>query len=45
MSSDPDLTNPQRGHLYVIAAPSGTGKTTLVHRLLQNEAMLGFTTS
>ncbi len=25
----------QRGHLYVISAPSGTGKTTVVHRLRQ----------
>ena len=28
-------TEVQRGHLYVIAAPSGAGKTTLVHRLMQ----------
>ncbi len=45
MSSDPDLTLPHRGHLYVIAAPSGAGKTTLVHRLLQADDALRFSIS
>jgi guanylate kinase len=40
-----DLESPQRGHLYVIAAPSGAGKTTLVHRLLQTDDSLRFSIS
>jgi guanylate kinase len=40
-----DLELPQRGHLYVIAAPSGAGKTTLVHRLLQADDSLRFSIS
>lgn len=36
---------PKRGHLYVIAAPSGAGKTTLVHRLLQTDDSLRFSIS
>jgi guanylate kinase len=43
--SDSDLIPPQRGHLYVIAAPSGAGKTTLVHRLLQADDSLRFSIS
>ncbi|MCP3999853.1 MAG: guanylate kinase [Gammaproteobacteria bacterium] len=35
----------QRGHLFVIAAPSGAGKTTLVHRLLQENQNLRFSIS
>lgn len=36
---------PSRGHLFVIAAPSGTGKTSLVRALLQREPALGFSVS
>jgi guanylate kinase len=36
---------PQRGRLIVIAAPSGAGKTTLVHALLQRMANLAFSVS
>ena len=43
MSSDPAL--PQRGHLFVIAAPSGAGKTTLVHRLIDIDDTLRFSIS
>ena len=35
----------QRGHLFVIAAPSGAGKTTLVHRLMNENADLRFSVS
>jgi guanylate kinase len=35
----------QRGHLFVIAAPSGAGKTTLVHRLLRENRNLRFSVS
>jgi guanylate kinase len=35
----------QRGHLYVIAAPSGAGKTTLVHRLMRENKELRFSVS
>lgn len=35
----------QRGHLYVIAAPSGAGKTTLVHRLMAARDDLRFSIS
>jgi len=38
-------TNQQRGELFVIAAPSGAGKTTLVHRLLQTNDDLRFSIS
>ena len=34
-----------RGNLVVIAAPSGAGKTTLVHAVLQREPMLTFSVS
>ena len=30
-------TTPTRGHLYIVAAPSGAGKTTLVRMLLAND--------
>lgn len=43
MSSDPQVT--QRGHLFVIAAPSGAGKTTLVHRLILADDTLRFSIS
>lgn len=34
-----------RGHLYVIAAPSGAGKTTLVKALMEREPQLSFSVS
>jgi len=34
-----------RGHLYVIAAPSGAGKTSLLHALLQRRPALSFSVS
>lgn len=27
--------NPQRGELFILSGPSGTGKTTLIHRLME----------
>jgi guanylate kinase len=39
------MTNRQRGSLVVISAPSGAGKTTLVHALLGRAANLQFSTS
>jgi guanylate kinase len=38
-------TTDQRGHLYVIAAPSGAGKTTLVHKLMDGDPELRFSIS
>jgi len=38
-------TNQQRGELFVIAAPSGAGKTTLVQRLLRADDNLRFSIS
>jgi guanylate kinase len=35
----------QRGHLFVIAAPSGAGKTTLVHRLMRENRNMRFSVS
>ena len=35
----------ERGQLFVIAAPSGAGKTTLVHRLMQARPELRFSIS
>ena len=36
MSSNPGHSDPaQRGQLFIVSAPSGTGKTTLVERLVQ----------
>jgi guanylate kinase len=35
MSSDPRPANGRRGLLFVVSAPSGTGKTTIVERLVQ----------
>ena len=32
--------NPRRGHLFVVAAPSGAGKTTLIEKLMQGEPSL-----
>ncbi len=34
-----------RGHLYVIAAPSGAGKTSLLHALMQRRPALSFSVS
>lgn len=36
---------PSRGTLYVVSAPSGTGKTTLTHRLLEETEGLEFSVS
>lgn len=36
---------PERGHLWVIAAPSGAGKTSLVHALLERDPHLRFSIS
>lgn len=33
-------TSPRRGHLFVVAAPSGAGKTTLIEKLMQGEPSL-----
>ena len=33
------------GHLYIVAAPSGAGKTTLVRMLLDNDAGIGLSIS
>jgi guanylate kinase len=41
-SKQPDT---QRGHLFVIAAPSGAGKTTLVHKLMEANPSLRFSVS
>ena len=43
MSNKPEPHN--RGRLFVIAAPSGAGKTTLVHRLTQANPNLRFSIS
>lgn len=40
-----DDGNPQAGRLFVIAAPSGAGKTTLVHRLMAANEQLKFSVS
>ena len=36
---------PKRGHLYVIAAPSGAGKTSLLQALLRRRPALSFSVS
>ena len=36
---------PSRGRLFVIAAPSGAGKTSLVRALMEREPSLGFSVS
>jgi len=38
-------TTKARGYLYVIAAPSGAGKTTLVHKLMEANSSLRFSVS
>jgi guanylate kinase len=35
----------KRGHLYVIAAPSGAGKTSLLHTLMRRRPALSFSVS
>lgn len=40
-----DDGTPEPGRLFVIAAPSGAGKTTLVHRLMETAANLKFSVS
>ncbi len=35
----------KRGHLFVIAAPSGAGKTSLLHALMKKRPALGFSVS
>lgn len=35
----------KRGHLYVVAAPSGAGKTSLLHALMRRRPGLGFSVS
>jgi guanylate kinase len=44
MQSSPE-TPPERGRLYVIAAPSGAGKTSLVKALMEREPALSFSVS
>ena len=39
-SSNPDQGNPSRGKLFIIAAPSGAGKTSLVNELLKCDSRL-----
>ena len=47
MTANPTPTpvEPPRGHLYVIAAPSGTGKTSLVRALMAGTPSLAFSVS
>jgi guanylate kinase len=50
MTATPQPTNPaaappRRGRLYVIAAPSGAGKTSLVKALMEREPSLRFSVS
>lgn len=40
-----NTTTQQRGQLFVIAAPSGAGKTTLVRKLMDSDASLRFSVS
>ena len=42
--TEPPTANP-RGHLYVVAAPSGTGKTSLVKALMAQRPSLAFSVS
>jgi len=39
------MTGTRTGQLWVIAAPSGAGKTSLVHKLLERDSTLKFSTS
>ena len=45
MSSSGTATQPARGGLFVVSAPSGTGKTTLVERLVEQVAGLAMSRS
>ena len=45
MSSRPSPPSDQRGQLWVIAAPSGAGKTTLVHALMRERPQIRFSVS
>ena len=40
MSSDAGNQATRRGHLFVVSAPSGTGKTTVVERLVHERTWL-----
>jgi len=40
-----EVGKPKRGHVFVIAAPSGTGKTTLCRRILELDPVLRLSTS
>ena len=37
---NPRFDVPRRGHLFVVSAPSGTGKTTLIKELVERESSL-----
>ena len=39
------MSTPRRGRLFVIAAPSGAGKTSLVRALMERDPKLGFSIS
>jgi guanylate kinase len=39
------MSNLKRGHLYLVTAPSGAGKTSLVRRLLESHPNLHFSIS
>jgi guanylate kinase len=43
--AEPPLPLMNRGRLYVIAAPSGAGKTSLLHALMRRRPGLGFSVS
>ncbi len=45
MSNEIDDGDPEIGRLFVIAAPSGAGKTTLVHKLMAGNPSLRFSVS
>ena len=45
MSDNPTRANAKRGRLYVISAPSGAGKTSLVKALMEREPRLRFSVS
>lgn len=45
MSSDPGATETRRGKLFIIASPSGGGKTSLVNALLADDIQLALSVS
>jgi guanylate kinase len=45
LSAQPSATRPAGGRLYVVAAPSGAGKTSLVKALMQHEPRIQFSVS